>query len=232
MRTAALVLAAVLLALVPASPAAADELARAEPAAADRELLRAVMAAERVETETPRPGLMLYLRDVMVVISRAMERWLGRVLPGLSDLAGPLANFALQLLGLALALVLLLALARYLRRRLAARPAAPAPAAPFERLPVAGVDGGSAEQWRERLHRRLGEGRVDEAVEALWWWLASVLVPRGAEPSWTSRELLGRAGRGDLLPLVRRLDRMLYGAARPSTGEVDGLWRALREAVA
>ncbi len=81
------------------------------------------------------------------------------------------------------------------------------------------------------MRRRLEAGDVSAAVEALWWWLASGLVADRAEPSWTSRELVARAGRQDLLADVRRLDRMMYGAARPSADDVSRLWSDLREAV-
>ena len=69
------------------------------------------------------------------------------------------------------------------------------------------------------------------STEALWWWLAGVLVGDRAEASWTSRELVARAGRRDLLADVRRLDRLMYGAGRRRIEDVRDLWRALRTAV-
>ena len=69
------------------------------------------------------------------------------------------------------------------------------------------------------------------ACEALWWWLARSLLADPVEASWTSRELLVHAGRRDLTPGVRHLDRLIYGAVPPSPDDVRGLWGELREAL-
>ena len=85
--------------------------------------------------------------------------------------------------------------------------------------------------WEGELERRLARGDVPAALEALWWWLAGRLEAPAAEASWTTRELVVRAGRRDLLRLVMPLDRLLYGAGQPSEGEVRGLFASLRGAL-
>jgi hypothetical protein len=57
-------------------------------------------------------------------------------------------------------------------------------------------------------------------------------VSRGpVDPSWTSRELLVRAGRPDLGPWAAALDRMTYGPRRPAAGDLRELVDALESAV-
>ncbi len=86
--------------------------------------------------------------------------------------------------------------------------------------------------WRRELERLLAAGKSSEALQALWWWLATRLQGNHVDPAWTSRELLVEAGRQDLSTVVRRLDLLLYGPGRPETEEVRTLWGDLEGALA
>jgi Domain of unknown function (DUF4129) len=104
--------------------------------------------------------------------------------------------------------------------------AAPVPAVPLD-----------AAGWRAELERRLAEGRIPEALEALWWWLARSLAGTRAEPDWTSRDLVARSRRdalqGDQLrDLVRRLDAFTYGPHPPAPDDLRALLGRLEETLA
>ncbi|HEV2856557.1 MAG TPA: hypothetical protein VHC97_27465 [Thermoanaerobaculia bacterium] len=91
-----------------------------------------------------------------------------------------------------------------------------------------------AAAWRAELERLLAEGaegRVAEALEALWWWLARSLAGDRAEPDWTSRDLMVKARREDLRDLVRRLDAFTYGPRPPGVDDLRGLVGRLEEAL-
>jgi len=89
-----------------------------------------------------------------------------------------------------------------------------------------------AAAWRAELERRLAEGRIAEALEALWWWLARSLAGAEAEPDWTSRDLVARSRRDDLRDLVRRLDAFTYGPRPPGVEDLRHLVGRLEEALA
>lgn len=143
-------------------------------------------------------------------------------------------------LAVAVAALALLLLARALWPRFRRRPrslergelaASPAPAAALD-----------AAGWRKELDRRLAEGRIPEALEALWWWLARSLAGAAAEPDWTSRDLVARSRRDDLQgddlqgdqlrDLVRRLDVLTYGPHPPAVEDLRGLLGRLEETLA
>ncbi len=196
---------------------------------ADRELLDQVLAESRTATTPPRPGISLYVRDAGVAFSSWLTELLDRFLPGFSRMADWFLAGSWGLLIAVLVVVLVLvgiALARRWWRHRPAPRAVPAPALPMEEE----VPSWSPERWEEELKRRLAAGEVAAAVEALWWWLATRLLDRGADPSWTSRELLARAQRPDLRPWIQRLDRMIYGPESPPAEDVRLLFRDLREA--
>jgi hypothetical protein len=83
--------------------------------------------------------------------------------------------------------------------------------------------------WRAELERRLAEGSVPEALEAAWWWLARSVAGEKAEPDWTSRDLVARSRRPDLIPLVRRLDAFIYGPRQPAAEELRTLVGRMEE---
>ncbi len=203
-------------------------LARAREA--DQQLLRQVMLEAGVTTDRPRPGLTLWSRDAGSVFSRWLVDWMERVVPRVARRVAPFFESAVMIVLALLSFVLLVFLARFAFDRWRARPPSRTPA---PHLGAATAPRALGERDREaELRRCLESGDVVAAIEALWWWLASRLMAESAEPSWTSRELVTKAGRRDLLADVRRLDRMMYGAARPSSDEVGRLWSDLRGLVA
>ncbi len=90
----------------------------------------------------------------------------------------------------------------------------------------------SSPAWRAEVEARLGRGEAAAALEAAWWWLATSLLAGEVDPAWTTRELLGVAGRRDLAPPARVLDRLLYGPERPRTQDVRSLVSDLEQALA
>jgi hypothetical protein len=94
-----------------------------------------------------------------------------------------------------------------------------------------------AAAWRAELERRLADGRIADALEALWWWLARSLAGDRAEPDWTSRDLVAQARRQDprgdlredLRELVRRLDAFTYGPRPPGVEDLRRLVGRLEE---
>jgi hypothetical protein len=75
--------------------------------------------------------------------------------------------------------------------------------------------------WKAEIEARLASGDVAGALEAFWWWLASSLSLESAvDASWTTRELLAKARRRELLGLGARLDVLMYGPRIPSSDDV------------
>lgn len=204
--------------------------AAAQPSAsrADRQALAEIVAEHGVATAPETPGLSAYARDLGDAVVDWLTLRLDRVAPGMAAFVAGLARVGAGVV-FAVALVLLaLLLYRVARRHLAGRE--PRETAPARAAAAAGEEPPGAD-WAAEIRRRLAAGDVAAACEALWWWLARALVRDGVESSWTSRELLARAGRSDLAPPVRRLDRMIYGPAAPAVDDVRRLWSELEEAV-
>lgn len=234
-----------LLAAVAPLPLAAEEIVPPlAPAAAAHAQLEEIARAEAIQTVPDRPGLVRYALDLGATLVDAIERFFERYRPGTFDDLFAVARVgALILLAVALALLTATVVRALLDSRRRRQPAPEADAV----VPVAAAaadrpGGRSRAAWAEELRRRLESDDAAGACHALWWWLAAVLVPGVAEAalpraalpvgaSWTSRELVARAGRADLSAPVRRLDRMLYGAARPGVEDVRRLWADLEEAV-
>lgn len=128
-------------------------------------------------------------------------------------------------LGLAAATLVILGVVRVLRRRRRRSPGAAAEAP--EVVPGTAEERVAADRdaagWRGEIDSLLAAGRAGEALSALWWWLARILAGEGADPSWTGRELLERAGRPELLPQVRRLEAFTYGRRRPEPSDLRRL---------
>ena len=204
------------------------------PRQADPEALERVMAESRAETASTPPGLTLYVRDAATAVSQWLVGLLERYLPGFGRFAGWILEVVPAILYGLLALLLGILLARLARRWWRGR--APAEPSPVTTLPGPGADDRSrrdAAWWEGELRRRLHRGELGAALEALWWWLARVLetAPSDVERSSTSRELISRAGRPDLRPLVGRLDRLIYGPDAPTAEELRRMFGDLREAV-
>lgn len=181
------------------------------------------MLAESGVERVPVPPETSYLGELFGALQRAVMELLLRGRDMLK-LPGP----ALQAIAWALAALAVFLIGRLLLPLLRRRPAqreegiaeiGPAPAAR------------NAAAWRAELERRLAEGRIAEALEALWWWLARSLAAGQVEPDWTSRDLVTRSRREDLRDLVRRLDAFTYGPRRPAMEDLRRLFARLEEAL-
>lgn len=205
------------------APALAAAAAEVRIVPAERAVLQRVLAASKVE-RAPAPPEASYFGELSGIVQRAFMRLLAK--------SGEMLNLPLPVyqaiaFGLAALAVLLLLrlLVPGLRRRKARR----------EEGAVAEIDlppaARSAAAWRAELERRLAEGHIAEALEALWWWLARSVAAGQAEPAWTSRDLVARSRREDLRDLVRRLDAFTYGPRRPAVEELRRLVGGLEEAL-
>ena len=183
---------------------------------ADPVLVRRVLEETGVDQTVATPGWSGYAEAV----TEAAFGWLRARVPAaeaLSSLARGLAPAVALAAGIA-ALGLLYLLVRSVLRRRRSRAPVPAAAKPGPAI-VPAVQRGRA-GWRKEMDRRLAEGDVAGALEALWWWFAHSLCPAAVDRSWTSQELLTRCGRPDLAPPARTLDRLIYGSDRPDADEV------------
>jgi hypothetical protein len=189
-----------------------------------------VLASSRAE-RIPVPPESSYMGELFGRFQRALleallagARWLHVSPPVLKWIVAGLA-------ALVAALLLRLLAGRLRRRTREEEGQAPvtAAAAPAALLDAAG--------WRAELERRLAEGRIPEALEALWWWLARSLAGAEAEPDWTSRDLVARSRRkglqrDQLRDLVRRLDAFTYGPRPPAADDLRALLGRLEESLA
>lgn len=184
-------------------------------------LQRALAGVERI----PVPPETSYLGELFRAARKAVLDALmaGAALLGLSGTA--LAVIAAILAAVALVLVGLALLPRLRRKKTGTAvgevsSTMPAPAADWD-----------ATAWRAELERRLAADQVPGALEAAWWWLARSVAGAGAEPDWTSRDLLAHARRDRLAEPVRRLDAFIYGPRHPRADDVRGLVARLEEAL-
>ncbi len=177
-------------------------------AKADRRLLERVLDEGGVDRAERRLGW----RDYGVDLGRAFGRWLSDVLAQRAGALRGVGRFiGYALLGIAGLAVVggIGVLVRLLWKRSPRRPtrahggvAASWPGG--ERL-------ASAEAWLARAEERIAAGDVPGALCAVWWWLALAVTSGEADPSWTTLEMLGRAGRLDLRKLGLAMDRMRFG---------------------
>lgn len=186
--------------------------------AADEGLLRQVLAQTRVVRRPSGPEL----TDYFGALADAFMRWLKGLFSARPSLAENLTLaveiFAIAAVGLGLGL-----LAVAILRRVRANAGPRGPAVP--RLGWKEADGRAPgldrSAWRRRIQARLERGDVAGALEALWWWLAtSLTVDEAIDESWTTRELLVRARRPELLRAGFGLDALMYGRTSPSPADV------------
>lgn len=185
---------------------------------ADMEAVERVLRETGVDQQVPTQGWSGY----PIAVAEAVLEAIGglRAPRGLETLPGILGPAAAVIVGVTV-LTLLLAFARFSyrrwqdRRRKRLSEAGPARAAT---VPAAAPREGAG--WRAEIERRLSQGDLPGALEAVWWWFAVGVSDGDVDPSWTSRELLTRSGRLDLAPLGSTLDRLLYGARRPDAEDV------------
>lgn len=195
------------------------------PVPADQELMRRLLEQQGVAQALPPPAWTEYL---MHLVRTALERLLEplfRHLPA-AGLARGLLFFSMAVAVIALGALVVRALARRRRRKpaTATEPAAAGAAREAARSL------GPADFWN-RLDAHLAGGDVAAALEALWWWLAVSVAREPVDPSWTTRELLARAGRGDLGAFSVVLDRLTYAAARPQASDVRAFAERLQAAL-
>ncbi len=191
--------------------------------AADQALLEQALQQGGVVVERPSPSLLEYLGDVLRGIAFAIARAVERIF----DMVGGGTTLGV-LFAVILALALLF-LVFVLFRLWRTRPR-PLPAR-AEVLPAAATPAPANEDWEAKVEGHLRRGEINAALEALWWWLASRLKTPAVERSWTTRELVLRAGRRDLLRAVMPFDRLLYAAGTPGADDVRGVQQTLRRAV-
>lgn len=195
---------------------------------ADQALLQQVFEQERITRTMPDPEWSDYFVDLARTLLGALPDFMAparNALAGLGLSMETVATVLLALLGAAVAALAVIALLRMRRRR--KPPAAPEEVA-FEALPAPTRD---RDAWRALLEDHLRAGRMAEALEAAWWWLAASVSRGPVDPSWTSRELLARAGRLDLGAGASTLDRMIYGKHRPAAADVREVVARLESAV-
>jgi hypothetical protein len=188
--------------------------------------MRRVLADSGVE-RTPSPPESSYLTELFSTILRSILDALARGSERLR--LPPWVSWGLLALLLVIVLLVVVRLVLgWLRARRRPEEGSGAVTASRSVAPAVPQD---AAGWRAELERRLAEGRIPEALEALWWWLARSLSGGEVEPDWTSRDLLARSRREDLRDLVRRIDAFTYGPRLPEVEDVRGLVGRLEQAL-
>jgi len=188
-----------------------------------------VLAETRVE-RVPAPPETSYLGELLRAAQQAV---MDAILRGGKMLNVPpwaLEGVAWTLVAVAILLVLRVVVLRLRRRKKTGREDDGDALADLG-IPAAARD---AAAWRAELERRLADGRIADALEALWWWLARSLAGDRAEPDWTSRDLVAQARqdlRQDLRDIVRRLDAFTYGPRPPGVDDLRRLVGRLEEAL-
>jgi hypothetical protein len=218
-------------------PGAAVLLAAFGPAAApvfslhcaDADLVRRVLAETGVVRKPPGPRLMAYFG----AWGEAIGGWIAEFFAARPGLAGQIAA-AVEIAAVAIVVAAGARLAVSLARRLARRSApAPAPAPGWSQVPAQTSGRRDRLGWRQEIEASLERGDVAGALEALWWWLAASLLPEAAvDSSWTTRELLMKARRPELLGLGAMLDVLMYGRRAASAGDVTACLARLEERLA
>ncbi len=185
---------------------------------ADPDLVRRVLSETGVVREPSGPSLVGYVS----AWGEALARWISDFFSARPELAqGIVTAMELVAIGVvaAAAVLLMVLLVRKLTRR---RPATPRDSPAWSRIAepsaAAALDRSA---WRSEFEARLARGDVAGALEALWWWLAASLAPGSpVDASWTTRELLTRARRPELLGLSAALDVLMYGRTVPTPGDL------------
>lgn len=224
-----------------AGAAAPQPLAPPEIQAADPEALREVLEGRTIETTPWRPQLGDYLEHLVTSGWQAVRDFFQAVFGGLFDFGTGTFTTAITVLQVVIGLLVALGLYALLRQWLARRRAGSGDVALPAAAPKAGPSPAERD-WQAELAARLAAGDGRGSLEALWWWLArqldagpaageSPVWPDPVDPSWTTRELLGRRGRSDLRVPGRALDRLLYAEAAPQASAVAALFDDLRRAL-
>ncbi len=199
---------------------------------ADGALMKRVLAETGVE-QTPVPPETSYVEKLLRAVQRALIEALAAGLQKLDAPEPVVRAVAWGLVALAVLLLAWVVLSWWKRRSRGAKREEGEGAVAALDVPPARR---TAAAWRAELDRFLAEGRIAEALEALWWWLARSLAGDRAEPDWTSRDLVVKARRedlrNDLLGLVRQLDAFTYGPRPPGIEDLRHLVGRLETALA
>ena len=198
--------------------------------AADQDLVRRILVETGVATKPAGPTLGSYLGSWF----EAVMRWIGRLLAetlGMSEGARSAAIF-IAIVTVALALTLIaLSILRWVRNRGPRGLPEPRPGA--TEIPENAPPQRDRFAWRARIEALLSLGDVAGALEAFWWWLASSLpLESDVDASWTTRELLLRARRQELLGLGGTLDVLMYGPRAPLAEDVTDCLARFEERLA
>jgi hypothetical protein len=199
------------------------------PVAADHALVRRVLEQERIAHALPAPDWSEYLVELARAVLEALPDAIAPARDAIAGLGISMETVAAVLGGVVtVTLVSLAAIVvwRMLRRtRPGGRFAEVADAAAVREAPR------DPSRWRALFEEHLRAGRIAEALEAAWWWLAASISRGPVDPSWTSGELLARAGRADLRSWASRLDRKTYGPLRPAPDDLRDVVEGLESAV-
>jgi hypothetical protein len=197
---------------------------------ADADLVRRILRETGVATKPSGPPLTSYLGAWM----EALARWFSRFFAERPGMAGTIVNAAAVIAILTLAAALILVALSIVRRARNRGPReAPAPGLGGAGLRQEAPSPRDRAAWRAEIEARLSRGYIAGALEAFWWWLASSLpLESGIDASWTTRELLVKARRHELLGLGGTLDVLMYGPRIPSPESVTACLARFEEKLA
>jgi hypothetical protein len=201
-----------------------------EPRPGDLDALHAVLARSGVETAMPAPSWTAYLQALAESFARWLSELVGSVARSLGARAEILVPIAWVLIAAA-SLLLIVGLVRLLAGLWKGTNRPGAGSGTSVRRIAAPAPERDRRAWRREVEARLAAGRVKEALEAVWWWLARSLSPDRARASWTSGDLLREAERLDLVPLMGALDALAYAGRPPDVVDVRRLLDSLEAAV-
>jgi hypothetical protein len=197
---------------------------------ADQEMVRQILRETGVATKPAGPPLTSYLGAWI----EALMRWIAGFFADSPAIAGGILNAVVVIAVIAVALALALVALAIVRRARNRGPRAPSA------LRLGGTE--TAEDsppprdrfgWRAAIEARLSRGDIAGALEAFWWWLASSLpLEADADATWTTRELLVKARRHELLGLGGTLDVLMYGPRAPLPEDVTACLARFEEKLA
>lgn len=181
---------------------------------ADPGMVRQILGQTGVATKPDGPTLTSYLGALI----EALVRWIS----GRPGLASGILYAALAIAIGTVAFALTLAVLSIIRRvRFGGTRGPSAPQLRGIEIPEDASPMRDRFAWKAEIEARLSRGDIAGALEALWWWLASSLpLESDADASWTTRELLVKARRRELLNLGGTLDVLMYGPRTPLPEDV------------
>ena len=187
------------------------------------EAWEASLADAGVSPELSTPGAVEYAIDLL----HAVLAWTTEVIANALPASFPIELFVLGAASVVVTFALTVVWYLVHRWLMAPRPSSVVAGPELMPVPVGSV--GDVGSWRLAVGERLAAGEVREALEAVWWWAARRLSVSDVQSSWTTSELLGASGRGDLRAPLGRLDRWRYGRSLPESADVERLVSELGE---